>query len=138
MSLREQLAEERQVLMSREAEKAILETRIARLTQIVLNSTRAMLATQPAAPLGPHSPPHESSASDVLTRATASSVHTPPSLKSLRENSEANLQGHDKALASLRWERSAGSMVCKTLSVSFHEQDVQSGCQAGQHACACV
>lgn len=132
MSLREQLAEERQVLLSREAEKAILETRIARLTQIVLNSTRAMLATQPAAPLGPHSPPHESSASDVLTR---SSVHTPPSLKSMRDNSEANLiQGHDKALASLRWERSAGSMVCSQLTVAILENSLLSMRLVGHHS----
>lgn len=113
MSLREQLAEERQVLLSREAEKAILETRIVRLTQIVLNSTRAILASQPSPSHGPHSPPHETSTSDILTRATGSTTHAPPSLGSFKEFSEAgNLNEHDKALASVRRERSTSSMVC--------------------------
>lgn len=44
-NLREKLEEERQVVLSREAEKAALEARIDRLTRIVLNSTRALLGT---------------------------------------------------------------------------------------------
>jgi hypothetical protein len=112
MSLREQLAEERQVLLNREAEKAVLEARIVRLTQIVLNSTRAMLASQPAAPSWPHSPPHETSASDVITRGSFTGDHNPPSLLGLRENSEAsNVTGDDQVRASLRRERSTSSMA---------------------------
>lgn len=112
MSLREQLAEERQVLLSREAEKAILETRIVRLTHIVLNSTRAMLASQPSAPHAPHSPPRDTSASDILTRATASTAQATPSFGSLKEHSEAGmLNDRDKALASVRRERSTTSLV---------------------------
>ena len=112
MSLREQLAEERQVLLSREAEKAVLETRIVRLTHIVLNSTRAMLASQPAASHAPHSPPQDTSTSDILTRATASTTHAAPSLGSVKEYSEPGMRNdHDKALASVRRERSTTSLV---------------------------
>jgi hypothetical protein len=47
MILREQLAEERQAQLAHEAEKAVLEARIDRLTHIVLNSTKAVLAGPP-------------------------------------------------------------------------------------------
>ena len=128
MSLREQLAEERQVLLSREAEKAVLETRIVRLTHIVLNSTRAMLASQPASSHGPHSPPHETSTSDVLTRAIGSTTQAAPSLGSLKEYSEAgNLNDHGKALASVRRERSTTSLVRYVAACVMYRMHIDSG-----------
>jgi hypothetical protein len=121
MSLREQLAEERQVLYSREKEKAmlvarienlelvekekaVLEARIDRLTHIVLNSTRAFLATPPLHSPSPPPAPGESSASGCLLTASVATNH--PLAAACR-----SFKGSDADVASVKRERSATCLV---------------------------
>ena len=48
-NLRERLEEEHTALLAREADKTVLEARVARLTRLVLHSTRAQAAHSQAA-----------------------------------------------------------------------------------------
>lgn len=106
MSLREQLAEERQLLLGHESEKAVLESRIDRLTHIVLNSTRVILATSP-------SPPHTQSSVDAQERAigTSSAATMPLTPDTTRESMWDSSPDHHKQLASVRREQSTGNLV---------------------------
>lgn len=111
MSLREQLAEERQLLLGHESEKAVLESRIDRLTHIVLNSTRVMLAKSP-------SPPHTQNSGDgqerVIGTNSAATMPLPPDTAiHLLWDPEPD---HQKQLASVRREQSASNLVCVAFS----------------------
>lgn len=121
MSLREQLAEERQLLLGHESEKAVLESRIDRLTHIVLNSTRVILATSP-------SPPLTQSSVDGQDRVgAASSAATMPLTPDTAPDSMWDSSpDHQKQLASVRREQSTSNLVCSGNFV-WHQPGMRSG-----------